>query len=308
MNYSYTRLHEHDSFPAKFKMAWMKKAALHRQRGVSLFIVLVVLLLALIIVLGGMVVANLNESLVGNQSDAQRAYGAAEALLNAAQRDILLNGRFCDAAAIGGTGTNATIQTETQTGTPAAASNCTARYPREGDGPRDYVSLVSSIGLGKCGTTAGVWTGVCISGDPASAQFETSTINNGTTSNAEQWDNGVDYNNKYISTLAGGANNSDYGNNVQAGSTSLALTGSSLSSSRGKYWVEVFPYNVMSTALAGTPNVPVPDGTYPFVFRITAMAKGLKSGTVSVLRTYYVPYPMVAVNNSSSSTSSSTDK
>jgi type IV pilus assembly protein PilX len=63
------------------------------QRGVSLFIVMVILLLSLLVVLGALNMTNLNEAIVGNQSDAQRAYGAAEALLDAARLDIRLNGR-----------------------------------------------------------------------------------------------------------------------------------------------------------------------------------------------------------------------
>ena len=61
-----------------------RRRGLSRQRGVSLFIVMIILLLTLVLVMGGLAMTNLNESIVGNQSDAQRTYGAAQALIAAA--------------------------------------------------------------------------------------------------------------------------------------------------------------------------------------------------------------------------------
>jgi len=256
---------------------------LRHQRGVSLFIVLVIMLLSLIVVLGGLAAANLNESIVGNQSDSQRAFGAAEALLDAAQRDIRTNGRECKAAALGESATN----------------GCTLRYPRDMD---DYMEMVmnSNIvgGVSNCSTNA-TYAGVCISGDPTNTQFNTSKVN---LSGTGVWTNGATYLTPWQNIR--NKNNPDFGGSAVAGSgasaASLALTGPAGSTPRGRYWVEIFPYSVASLALnqpETKQNVPTPDGTYPFVFRITAIAKGLKGGTFSVLRTYYVPYPMAAVTN-----------
>ena len=251
----------------------LAQARRNRQRGVSLFITLVMMLLALIIVLGALAVSNLNESLVGNQSDAQRAYGAAEALLDAAQRDIRLNGRYCTGA-LGQNGTNNTI-------VPGAATplTCTTRYPTDGDASRvDYMQILSSTSMvgaiDTCATNA-TFRGVCISDSPTNTAFLTSAINNGGAQNGLT--NGATY------TQSG---DPDYASGVNVGSISTALANG------GYYWVEIFPYNVMSMALTGAGGVAVPDGTYPYVFRITAIANGLRGTTVSVLRTYYVPYPM----------------
>jgi len=250
-----------------------------RQRGVSLFIVLIVLLLSLIVVLGGLAVGNLNEILVGNQGDAQRAYSAAQALLDAAQRDIRLNGRYCNAAGLGQEGTNPTIQTD------GAAAKCSLRYPSDGNGLADYMALVSLIdGLdinsdGKCGNTPR-FIGVCISRSPTSPNFQVNNID--ASNSAQKWINGASYRQTLVNDLP------DYGSKAKAGDTTLTLGENS--DSRGKYWVEVFPYNVMDQSWKPTPLAP--DGSYPFVFRITAKAKGLKSNTVSVLRTYYIPYPI----------------
>ena len=234
-----------------------------RQRGVSLFITLVMLLLALIVVLGALAVGNLNESLVGNQSDAQRAYGAAQALLDAAQRDIRLNGRYCTSALGGNSGTNDTID-----GTPLG---CTGRYPADGDASKgDYMQILGTIGgANKC-AGAGAFLGVCIADSPTNSDFDAHKV--GATGSPQATDNGATY--------------AAYASGVSVGSASTQLN------NNGHYWVEIFPYNVMSIGLTGSGGVAVPDGTYPYVFRITAMAGGLRGSTLSVLRTYYVPYPM----------------
>jgi Tfp pilus assembly protein PilX len=283
----------------------------HRQRGISLFIVLVILLLSLIVVLGGLAVTKLNEVLVGNQSDTQRAYGAAQALLDAAQRDIRLNGRYCDAPELGEDGHNPTIQVN---GEPV---ECTLRYPSDGNGLNDYMTLVSLLGgvsiggdISVCGgpDTDKRYIGVCISGNPTNVKFQVGKID--TKDSALQPSNGADYlqpigtgKRTLIGALTLDSHNqeTDYGGTAKAGvddaitgkgSVGLGLMNSNdkTSKSRGKYWVEIFPYNVMDQSWK--PTAQAPDGTYPFVFRITVRAEGLKLNTVSILRTYYVPYPI----------------
>ena len=242
------------------------------QSGVSMFIVLIIMLLALILVLGGLTVTGLNEALVGNQSDAQRAYGSAQALIDAAQRDIRLNGRNCSAAVLGGTGSNDTFQVG------GSAADCTLRFPR--DFP-DYMDMVSGSapGVGKCAS------GVCISQGPTDPMFAAGTTNNGdATTNAQQWDKGADYI-TYVKALDNnGAAGTAYGGGATTGN------GATLAAN-GRYWVEVFPYFTNTMGMEGAGDAPIPKAAYPFVFRITAMSKGLKGGTVSVLRTYYTPYP-----------------
>ena len=58
------------------------------QRGFSLFIVLIMLLLSALLAVGGARVAQLLESVAGNQREHQRAFEAAEAALLDAERDI----------------------------------------------------------------------------------------------------------------------------------------------------------------------------------------------------------------------------
>jgi type IV pilus assembly protein PilX len=59
-----------------------------RETGISLLVVMVMLLLCSLLALGAARMGWLNEALVGNISDEQRAFLAAEALMRDAQRDI----------------------------------------------------------------------------------------------------------------------------------------------------------------------------------------------------------------------------
>ena len=252
--------------------AAMMKGNPRRQRGISMFVVLMVVLLALVLVLGGLSAGSLNEALVGNQSDAQRAYGAAQALLDTAQRDILLNGLGCDAIGLNASGGNANFKA----GTPPVSAKCTLRFPRNTD---DYNEMAggSAPGRGHCAS------GVCISSSPADPLFEGDTIDSG--NNAQQWDNGAGYDNSAI-TVLDGSGATAYGGTAKVGSVFLS------EAIQGRYWVEIFPYNTNSVAIEGVGNAPVPSAAYPFIFRITAKARGLKDGTTAVLRSYYTPFPM----------------
>jgi len=248
----------------------------NRQRGISMFVVMIILMLALILVLGGLTVTNLNESLVGNQSDAQRAYGSAQALLDAAQRDIRLNGLGCVAAVMGGSGTHRDFPAR------GIATACTLRFPRSEEDYEDMVTGRVPPGLGQCGSTSDTnYDGVCISGDPADANFTSDRVDNG---GAQLSSNGASYTSTFLTPLVGDAN---YGGGATTGGGATLAAG-------GTYWVEVFPYNVNSVALgSGLANSVPPDPGYPFVFRITVLGQGLKGATTrSVLRTYYTPYPM----------------
>jgi type IV pilus assembly protein PilX len=291
---------------------------LRRQRGVSLFIVLVVLLMVLILVLGGLMVTNMNESIVGNQADARRTYGAAEALVDAAQRDIRLNGRYCGSPQTGGTSTLPFGQSGTNywftPSTPAMVSPtagptapafgsipvaCTLRFP---SAVGDYITMRSNNmpGLGNCGPSTSPFAGVCISNGPTDPNFLSNTVNTtGPTgvTGTEQWNSGGTNNSatytQFVAAVDGaGTTGTAYGGAAQVGSVNLSQ------GIKGVYWVEVFQYTsscptcLHSSASGG----PTPDPTYPFVFRITALAQGLKGDTASLLRTYYVPYPSTSTN------------
>ena len=59
-----------------------------RQRGVALFVVLVFVMLSMLLALWATRTSLFNEMVVGNDADYQRAYEAAQALLQDAELDI----------------------------------------------------------------------------------------------------------------------------------------------------------------------------------------------------------------------------
>lgn len=223
-------------------------AGRQRQRGISLFTTLVMLLLTMLLVLGALRLSLFNESVVGNQADAQRAYASAEALLRHAEEDIRKNGLEC------------------------SADLASCRFPRD----MEDFSMDALLMQGTCGEATNNKGGVCFPLSPDDRKF---------------WAD-------YIMTTPPGQTEAPAMRQQTAASyaafASTAKSGDanlSLSAERGQYWVEVFPYNIASSAQFDSSHYPIPDPSYPFIFRITARAQGLKPGTVSILRSYYVPYP-----------------
>jgi type IV pilus assembly protein PilX len=64
------------------------RARVH-QRGISLIVVMIMLLLSSLVMLGSTRVGTLNEALVGSESDTLHAFAAAEAIIRDAELDIL---------------------------------------------------------------------------------------------------------------------------------------------------------------------------------------------------------------------------
>lgn len=230
-------------------------ASLRRERGVSLIVVMVMLLLGTIIVLGSTRVGWLNEKLVGNQSDYQRTFAAAEAALRDAERDIKgLNedGTVCN--------------------TSAAFVGCRnfgaglAFFPQDED---DLDTLKARLGTNVC------LQGICL---PASTStFTTATFS----TNLSSMTAGT-------GTSAIAATYGQFTGLTPAAQGNPLLTGSA---ARAWYWVEVFHYEAASGIIQSTGNQPTPDLAHPFVYRITAYVQGQKAGSRVWLRSVYVPRP-----------------
>ncbi len=231
---------------------------LKKQRGASLFVVFILLLLTVLLVLGAMRVSIFNESIVGNQADHQRAYAAAEALMQHAANEIYTQGPHC----------------------PATQTDC--RYPANDE---DFEAMAASL-LNTCGTgLAGTNNpkGVCIPASPDARVFQTDYIKNkpaGETAAIQMSDEtALSY--------------TDFSGSAKSGSANLALD-----ASKGQYWVEIFKYQA-NLAAQGTGHMPhspdmpenKPDATYPFIYRITVRAQGLKPESVVILRSFYIPLP-----------------
>jgi type IV pilus assembly protein PilX len=227
-----------------------------RQQGVSLIIVMVMLLLGTIVVLSSTRVGWLNEKLVGTESDYQRAFAAAEALMRDAERDIK------------------GLQADNATPCNAAATFVGCRdfaagrpfFPQEDD-DLDLLSARIASGVNTC------LQGICLPANTSAL----GTATWGTPANLTTMTAGT-------GTAAIAARYGDYTGAVAAADGNPLLA-------NGWYWVEVFRYTDAAGIINAAGNVPIPDKKHPFVYRITTYVQGLKPGTRVWLRSVFIPFP-----------------
>lgn len=271
-----------------------RRKPLTSQRGVSLVMVLIFLLLAIISVLGAFRAGFLNEKMVGNESDYNRAFAAAEALLRDAEIDIRGRRPPYDLT-----------QADDNIGFPC-------RPPTDGN----TVEITSKVGYGNScrlrdGATpwipknsddfdavrniviAGGGTDRCLAGicfplnmdDLAAVETK---ILNGTVA-------GVAYGAfTRTDTLANANLDPTQSNPILATKDAAGAA----TPPRAWYVIEAFKHEPVSCGNPlGCPATQMnqyggPSGTDPaFVFRITAVVRGLKQGTVVVLKSTFVPRP-----------------
>jgi len=229
-----------------------------RQRGVALMVVMAALLLGSLAVLGAMRAGWLDERRVGSESDAQRAFAAAEALIRDAEFDIL--GLRAD-------------------GTPCAhetahlMAGCRSRdgtapfFPQDDD-DLDTLELRLLNGHRAC------LQGICLPQDVEEL--------------ATAWPDD-------LATMTSGEDHSaiaaTYGRFTQARPADTGNPLLTASPPRAWYWIEVFRYSDAAGLLKASGTLPVPDRRHPFVYRITAYVQGLRQGTRVHLRSVFVPYP-----------------
>jgi len=230
------------------------------QRGVSLIVVMVMLLLATIAVLGSTRTGWLNEMIVGNESDYQRTFAAAEALLRDAERDI--KGLQMD-------------------GTPCKVG---AQF----EGCRDFGAAHPffpqqdlDLDLLKTRITTGGGVNNCLQGICRPDAINSLTKANWNTPAA-------------LAVMTAGtgvtAIGATYGQFTGASPAAAGNPILSAAPAQAWYWIEVFRYSDAAGLLPAS-NVPVPDRRSPYVYRITAYAQGLKPGTRVWLRSIFVPSP-----------------
>jgi Tfp pilus assembly protein PilX len=241
------------------------------QRGVSLIVVLVVVMLSMLLVLGGSRVAVLNESLASNDADYQRAFEAAQAMLADAELDLM--GR----AANGGPCVGAACRT------PASP----VFFPRD---LSEYQDLEDRLRAAAVSGAPPCRNGICLDlGNQTSGDAATSF-----------WDNpaGLDatWNNTrslaaFIATETGfNRRAASYGQYTGA---VAGATGNPLllpAAQRAWYWVEVLRYHTAGAA-GNFSGFWAPSASEPFVYRITAVAQGLKPGTQVVVQSTLVTQP-----------------
>ena len=248
-------------------------ARLAQQQGIALIVVMVMLLLSTIVVLSGTRLGWLNERMVGSESDHQRAFAAAEALIRDAERDI--KGVQADA--------NTPCQADP---TFIGCRNFAAGAPFF---PQDVADLDLLQARLKANKTTGCLRGICLPGSP-------------TTLGREQWTT------KLADMTAGTGDSAvpaRYGeftgiNPASAGNALLQWSRPGVTpvvTARAWYWVEVFLYTEAAGMAATSGHMLAPDmRSHPFVYRITAYVQGMKPGTRVWLRSIYVPRPHADLN------------
>lgn len=230
-----------------------------RQRGVALFVVIVFVMLSMLLALWASRTSLFNELVVGNDADYQRAYEAAQALLQDAELDI--RNEKASGVACSGTG-------------DVCRTGLTEQIPLEA---KDVGPLLAYLD----GQTTKCSKGLCTKRAPPQDFWNNNDATKGPTL-------------AQMTTAAVGAR---YGQFTGAGTGSTTapinpiLTDTSAATSGGWYWIEVMPYDesaknaglivgsaLNQLALNLTPSV---------VYRITALAYGRKAGTLVVLQQTY---------------------
>lgn len=221
-----------------------------RQSGISLLIVIVIVLLTMLMAVWASRTALFNELIVGNDADYQRTFEAAQAMLQDAELDILgqtANGNTC---------------------APSATDGKICR--RLGavwfiDEEKDFVGLLATL---EAQPNVPCTLGICAKRTGKQDFWNDATVL------AQMRQAGV------------GARYGEF-TGAQKGSFSNAILQTTAAGAGAWYWVEVMPYSSSESGLiTNDPNAPklVLNLNPTVVYRITAMAQGLKPSTQVVLQ------------------------
>ena len=255
----------------------MAHGARHRrsaQRGISLFIVIVFVLLSMLLALWASRTSLFNEMVMGNDADYQRAFEAAQALLQDAELDIRgerADGSACTPDAVNGDICRATttdkIPLKTQEVGPLLAAldleitKCRNALCTKRTGRQDFWNYTT--------LTIPVPTSL----QPGEVMLNQLTMNGV----------GARYG-QYTGAAVGSS----------AAPANPILADTSADDLGGWYWIEVLPYDESSknsglivSASGGTGNLLGLNLLPSVVYRVTALAYGRKPGTMVVLQQTY---------------------
>lgn len=238
---------------------------LSRQRGVSLFVVLVMVLLTTLMMLWAARTALFNELVTGNDSDYQRALEAAHAMVRDAELDIL--GRRADGQPCT---TTVGFTSCRPSGIVANIDLVNGRlyFPPstdKGDSDSDLEHLKTLLS----GTTPSCVAGICI-GTNILPQFWTNT--SGTMGLAAMRTVGARY-------------------GQFTGAVAATVGNPLLTNANTRYWVEPIQFESNGSG-ASRQFAPIGGDASAtatgVVYRITAVAQGVRPGTLAVIQTVFV--------------------
>lgn len=237
-----------------------------RQRGVALFVVIIFVMLSMLLALWASRTSLFNEMVVGNDADYQRAFEAAQALLQDAELDIrgeMADGNLCSAP-------------------PCRAYSGALQFPGDTNEINPLITLLESKATrcqdGLCARRVGrqdFW-------NYAKADIPIKPAANAALGETPLSD-----------LMAVGARYGQYtgaANTIAAGPLNPILA-ETAADQGGWYWIEIMRYSEAAKSAnvivdSSTSQLPLNLDVY-VIFRITALAKGRKPGTTVVLQETY---------------------
>jgi type IV pilus assembly protein PilX len=234
--------------------------SVHRQQGIALFVVIVLVLLSMLLALWASRSALFSEMIVGNDADHQRAFEAAQALLLDAELDIRgerADGSSCAPAS----------------GTPAVCRNneAIAQFPLEAKEVQPLLADLNAQEPTRCR-------------DALCAKR---------TGKQDFWNNNDSSKGPTLAQMMNTQAGARYGQFTGAatgGKSNPILADTEKPDSGGWYWIEVLPHdpNAANAGLVANGTALLPLHLTPQVlYRVTALARGRKPGTPVVLQQTY---------------------
>ena len=258
---------------AIFSRAAMARRAPQRQRGVALFVVIVFVLLTMLAALWASRTALFGEMIVGNDADYQRAFEAAQALLQDAELDI--REEHADGTPWRQSDAARTLNAPCVANSNICRTSTATDFPRPPETAEDLGDLLAHLKT----QSTGCQHGLCLKRTGKQDFWnDATTLAAMTTANV-----GARYG------LYTGAKKGDSSNPANP---ILQQTGAGKG---GWYWIEVLPYDQSSKSSgvivggSGATNLDLlPLNLKPHVvYRITALAQGLKPNSRVVLQQTY---------------------
>lgn len=236
--------------PASTHLPRLRSRLRARQRGIALVIVIVLVLVSALLALWGFRSAVLNEAVVGNDADYQRAFEAAQALLQDAEYDIRgerPDGQECIPDA-----------TQPKVCRPEGSTVWFI------DETKDFTDLLNTLQA----QSSGCLQGICIKRIGAQ----------------DFWNDA-----KTLTAMMADGVGARYGEYTGAstGTASNPLLAERGSGRGGWYWIEVMQYSESGGPMVGKPKLELTLNPN-LVYRITALARGTREGTQVVLQSTYV--------------------
>lgn len=236
-----------------------------RQQGIALFVVIVLVLLSMLLALWASRSALFSEMIVGNDADYQRAFEAAQALLQDAELDIR-GERATGSPCKPGIGTP---------GIPISPSICRldgspAQFPEEAQHIAPLLAHLAQQSPAPCRN------GLCAKRIGPQDFWNNASSSKGITL-------------QQMASANVGARYGEFTGALSTGMTNPILANRSAGQG-GWYWIEVLPHDPN----AGNTGLVVNGSAYlglhmspQVVYRITAIARGLKPNTLVVLQQTY---------------------